>query len=259
VTGGGDPAAEIRALVKQRNELIRDDADHYQILGVDRDASEAQLRSAYFALARRLHPDRLAALDIRDMDEQAQQVFARINAAFSILGATDRRAAYDAELGRGGARVAAAEQAEAEKLAARIFGAEEAYHQGEVALRRQNHAAAVEHFRRAAELNPQEGEYHALLAWAVWCHASDQAAVTAEVRRMMNKAIALAPNNATVYFYRGMLARQLGQEETAEQCFRKVLELRPDHPEAGLELRLLEARRKTADKQGGLFGRLTRR
>jgi len=62
--------------------------DLYAILGVTATAEPTVIRDAYRALARRCHPDHGG-----DQDEMA-----RLNEAWSVLGKSDRRAAYDAGL-----------------------------------------------------------------------------------------------------------------------------------------------------------------
>lgn len=65
---------------------------HYDVLGVPSDASSAQIRDAFRALARDHHPDRpsSAATGGRTMPE--------INEAYRVLGDPARRAVYDASL-----------------------------------------------------------------------------------------------------------------------------------------------------------------
>jgi molecular chaperone DnaJ len=60
---------------------------HYETLGVRPDATAAEIRDAYRALARRYHPDRGGA------DPSAM---AAINEAYRVLGDPGRRAMYDA-------------------------------------------------------------------------------------------------------------------------------------------------------------------
>lgn len=60
---------------------------HYETLGVRADATAAEIRDAYRALARRHHPDR-APVDAGTM--------AAINEAYRVLGEPARRAVYDA-------------------------------------------------------------------------------------------------------------------------------------------------------------------
>lgn len=73
---------------------------HYRTLGVPPDASTAEIRAAYRALARRHHPDRSPA------DAGAM---ATINEAYRVLSEPARRAVYDATLrGTGSAASAAA-------------------------------------------------------------------------------------------------------------------------------------------------------
>jgi len=63
--------------------------DPYEVLGVDRKASAADIKSAFRQLAKKLHPD------ANKNDPKAASRFAEINAAYEILGTDDKRKAYD--------------------------------------------------------------------------------------------------------------------------------------------------------------------
>lgn len=71
---------------------------HYEVLGAPRDATAAQLRQAYLARARQLHPDQFAG---RPPDERAvaERKMQDLTAAWSVLSDPGRRRAYDASLG----------------------------------------------------------------------------------------------------------------------------------------------------------------
>lgn len=63
--------------------------DPYQILGVPRTASEAELRTAYRKLAKQFHPD------LNPGKPEAAERFKRINAAWDLLSDKDKRARFD--------------------------------------------------------------------------------------------------------------------------------------------------------------------
>jgi molecular chaperone DnaJ len=63
--------------------------DYYQILGVDRNADEKALRSAFRKLARKHHPD------INPGDSSAEERFKEINEAYEVLSDSDKRKLYD--------------------------------------------------------------------------------------------------------------------------------------------------------------------
>jgi len=63
--------------------------DFYVVLGVQRDASEADIKKAYRRLAMECHPDR------NDGDKAAEEKFKVVTEAYEVLRDPDKRAAYD--------------------------------------------------------------------------------------------------------------------------------------------------------------------
>src|SRR5207253_3894444 len=63
--------------------------DPYEILGVARNASEADIKKAFRALAKKHHPDKHAG------DAAAQKRFQEISGAYDILGDKQKRAQFD--------------------------------------------------------------------------------------------------------------------------------------------------------------------
>jgi DnaJ-class molecular chaperone len=63
--------------------------DPYEVLGVSKGANEADVKSAYRRLAKKLHPD------ANKHDPKAASRFAELNAAYEIVGDSDKRMAFD--------------------------------------------------------------------------------------------------------------------------------------------------------------------
>jgi molecular chaperone DnaJ len=66
--------------------------DYYKTLGVDRKASDAEIKSAYRKLARKFHPD------VNPNNKDAEARFKQINEAYQVISDADKRKKYD-ELG----------------------------------------------------------------------------------------------------------------------------------------------------------------
>lgn len=63
--------------------------NYYEVLGVKRDASEKEIRSAYRRLARKHHPD------VNPNDKASEALFKEINAANDVLSDPEKRKKYD--------------------------------------------------------------------------------------------------------------------------------------------------------------------
>jgi curved DNA-binding protein CbpA len=252
-------AAEVRALIRDRARQMDSGADHFTLLGVHTDSLGEDIRKGYFALARQLHPDRLTALGISDEDRTAQRLFAHINAAFAVLSSPTKRQDYRKTLAAGGERAVRDEQDQAEALARKLMAAEEKYQIGLMALRRDQFDVALEHFKEAVALNPDEADHHAAIGWTIFAAAPDKTVVFKEVRGILEKAIRIAPKAVTPRIYLGRVARMMNRDKEAIEQFEEVLRIYPGHSEAKSELRILELRQPGGqggpDKGGGLFGR----
>ncbi len=63
--------------------------DYYEVLGVDRSASDKDIKKAYRRMAMKHHPDRNPG------DKEAEESFKEINEAFEVLSDGQKKAAYD--------------------------------------------------------------------------------------------------------------------------------------------------------------------
>ncbi|MCC7127649.1 MAG: molecular chaperone DnaJ [Microbacteriaceae bacterium] len=70
-------------------------ADHYEVLGVDRSASQDDIKKAYRKLARELHPD-------VNPGQEAQERFKLVTHAYDVLSDPQAREQYDLGQGAGG-------------------------------------------------------------------------------------------------------------------------------------------------------------
>jgi DnaJ-class molecular chaperone len=70
-------------------EEARVNEDPYAILGVKREATQDEIRSAYRRLAKQLHPD------LNPGDKGAEEKFKQVSGAYDIVGDSEKRARFD--------------------------------------------------------------------------------------------------------------------------------------------------------------------
>jgi curved DNA-binding protein CbpA len=82
-------------------------ADFYEVLSVSRQASTAEIKTSYYHLAKKYHPDRHHQRDNDDLRGKLENLFALITQAYDTLSQPAARAAYDEKIRRASGTLAA--------------------------------------------------------------------------------------------------------------------------------------------------------
>jgi curved DNA-binding protein CbpA len=211
-----DPRDVENLLVRVKNART-----HYEVLGVAREVSAAELKTVYYQLARRYHPDRFRQSDA-GLLPRIETAFARIAQAYDVLRDDQLRASYDAKLEvhqrvEQIADVAPAVSAPLAEPDAVVDGAAEPvvsaaeraatqFKEGLAALELGQKKVALGLFASAARAVPNEPRYRAHYGQILAGNEATRRAAEAE----LTVAVKLDPKNAE---YRMMLAelyRDLG-------------------------------------------------
>jgi curved DNA-binding protein CbpA len=231
--------AELEAEMGQRFEQI-DTQDLYQVLGVGPSAQVDDIRRAYYALARRFHPDRFRNEQVKP---RAEKVFGRITEAYATLSDPETRQRYDQE------EAGRAHQRADQRPADTTVLARQNYRTGREHLERGHLAEALGFFVNACQQDPTRVEY--LVALGVTQARNPRLRKDAE--ESLLKAIALDPANADAHAHLGALYDRAGAAERARAMYRKALEWDPDNAIARQGLERAEPGRK------GILGLFSRK
>ncbi|HYN85069.1 MAG TPA: DnaJ domain-containing protein [Pyrinomonadaceae bacterium] len=242
-----DPRKEFEALLG-----LAAAKTHYGVLGVTRGARDRDIKAAYYALAKRFHPDRFR----RDLDaaqvERAASAFSRLTRAYEVLKNSSTRSAYDLKLDKEAAANASRPSAPAEGAYAHKGGgsaadaetaaavrAEERFRQGVAALDRGDVEGATRLLAEAVALAPRRAPYRAHYGRALGRSRDTRRQAEAE----LSTAIMLEARDVS---YRVMLAefyRDVGLRRRAEGELERALAVDPSHAPARQLLETLRSGR----------------
>jgi len=205
--------------------------NYYEVLGVDRSASEPEIRERFRKLAREQHPDRYKGPDKAD----AERKFQTLTEAVNVLTNPARRKQHDAEMSsptRGGA----VDFAQIGK--AYLAKGVKAYRDGD-------YRSAYENFDMAAKHNPQDGKaFHYLAQAATRIPSYARQAVQA-----IETAVQREPMNPVYLKDAGLICKRAGLTAKAERYLEEALQWDADNTE--VRTALSELRQRTEVKEGG--------
>ena len=201
---------------------------HSQVLGVPRDATEAQVREAYFRLAKRFHPDVHHDAALSDLRDKLEEIFTRLGEAYEVLCNPRIRASYERELARqegapAGSTVTADPARETEAAA-------ETIERGSESLAQERYWEAIRLFESAipwAE-GALKQKARILLARA---YAKNPGWIK-QGEELLLAVLREEPDNLDALLQLGRIYKGQGLRSRALGTLRRVLELSPAHEEA---------------------------
>lgn len=238
-------------------------ADYYDILGLTRQASSADIKAAYYHLAKKYHPDRHHQRDSSDLRPKLERLFALITQAYDALSQPAERAAYDERIrARSGSLTNAASRAAAGADATQDNRStpEPGTPSGDLSsnnnrrsdsdpLPRAPEAAVTETVsgsrKSQSDMTPaQTAELYYQQGRARFERKEYHAAV-----HLLREAIKLDPNRAPYHYHLGIaLIRNPRTRRDAEHHLSKAADLEPYNAQIRVKLGLLY-------KEAGLFKR----
>lgn len=212
---------------------------HYDTLGIERDATDEQVRGAFRRLALQHHPDRYSG----DKRAAAEERFQSITEAFNVLSHPRSREKYDIEISKGTNNQAMDVREISRRLAAK---GSQCLREGKVAEALETLKAAIDH----DDDNARAHYFYGLALGKVPSKAPD-------ALRHMERAASLEPGNATMKAEASALALAAGMKSRAARLADEALGLDPTNARASEVLS--QAKATDDDKGGGLLQRFRRR
>jgi tetratricopeptide (TPR) repeat protein len=250
---------------------------HFEVLGLSRSVGEAEVKEAYFSLAKRFHPDVHHGASLGDLRDKLEAVFIRLGEAYDVLRDPRRRGEYEEKLGRSKPPRPAGPTA----VAPAGPDSEEVERRAEDAVRRA--AMLLEQAKVLEEEKPGEPDHQRLTFDAIqlllpavefvkgktrfrallllargkaknpkWAKEAEEHLLTASREN---------PQSPEPWAMLGAIYAEKGLRTRATTMYRKVLELKPDHEEATQYLAAHAPEPEPPENEGGggLLGRLFRK
>ncbi len=203
---------------------------YYDLLGVDPASNIAEVKRAYFSLAKEFHPDRFHA-DGGEMLPRIQHAFTELAQAHETLKNPENRELYDYRMRK---ELVAREKRKAEgstdtgNASLQTDQAAQNFERGFTLLMDDEHEAAIPFLARAAHYAPKNARYHAYYGKALSADSSQRHKAESE----MQAALKLDPQNPT---FRILLAEFFIQHnllKRAEGELNRLLAIFPSNREA---------------------------
>ena len=200
------------------------------MLGVKQDATAAQIKVAYFQLAKAYHPDTVPASTPPEVKQLCADLFSRIGEAWGVLGDEAQRQKYADDLKTG---------AGVDVDVMNILHAENVFQAGTLLVKARSYADAIPKFAEAMKLNPDEAEFGMWKAWCEFLLAQDKRKAFQPAVATVEAGLKRNPKCAQGYLFLGQMAKITGDLNQAEKQLKRGLAVAPDHADLVRELKYL--------------------
>jgi len=210
------------------------DSNFYDLLGITITANEDEIKTAYYAMAKKYHPDRHHSTHLRDVHGLLEELFSKITHAYQTLSSVPERHRYDQIVKHG-------DSADASAVAGDVQASQKADEASEAAAKRQaeiRYANGKQHFdemhffdaiqslRDAVRLYPKK-QYHKLLAQAL----SKNPLWAKEAERHFRAALQMDQYDAECALGLGQIYEDKGMTTRAQKMYEQAAQYDPENEE----------------------------
>lgn len=225
-----EPAIELS--LEDYLQRVKTVSNHYDFLDVPVEATAAEIKKAYFALAKRFHPDLFHKKSDPEIHQRVQDAFTQLANAYETLKNDNSREVYKYKMRKELAEKEASAEAGVEFdegiLHKQARQATEDFNQGYNLLMDGNYEAALPFLTRAVYFDKDNSRYHAYYGKALSFDKSQYH----KAEGAMQTAVKLDAENADFRLIPAEFFVQIGLLKRAEGELNRLLAIFPDSEEA---------------------------
>ncbi|HEY7700434.1 MAG TPA: DUF4388 domain-containing protein [Vicinamibacteria bacterium] len=249
-SGPSPEEVAVREDIVEKHASLRE-ATAYDLLGITITANDQEVKKAYYAMAKKYHPDRHHSPYLRDVHGLLEELFGKITDAYQMLSSPLERNRYDAKIrAEGPAAVAAVggtHTSEEANESARRRAAEERFKEGKRHFDEMHFFDAIQCLREAVRLAPKK-DYHKLLGQALMKNPK----WLREAEEQFRLALKMDQFDAECYMGLGDIYESEGMSTRAQKMYDQAATYDPENEE-------IQSKMGKRGAQGGalkkLFGR----
>lgn len=235
--------------------MLEKNAHAFELFGLPLDATKKQVRHAWGDLSRAFHPDALNARGLGRLRERVSTVFAALSEAHQLLGDATEREKLAAQIQAGDYGKPKSDETARVRAA---FEAEMLAKEGDKLLRAGRFDRALDRFREAHGLDPEEPDIQAAIVWCEFQVSAKSPDDHVQANSRLGEILQAFPNIARAYYFRGFVLAGLGHDPLAIEAFTRAHSLDQRLIDAERQARALRMRRSSpspaASKSRGLRG-----
>jgi len=235
--------------IQEFSEILSDfdEKDYFQIFDISPDEfSMSEIKSKYHSFVKKYHPDKFRRHGSDDLNNVLETILNKINTAYETLQDPEKLKEYQ-KLQLSPTRDNSSVVSGSRHVAVENFI------RGKNLINAQHYVEAISFLERAVRIKPDNGDYHAYLAYAM----SKSVQYRRRAEEHFLKAIELAPMNINTYIHLGRMYKEASLFTKAIKIFQEALQWDPENRIALDALAEIQKKQKGKSKTflNKLFGK----
>ena len=195
--------------------------NYYSILGVSRNATSKEIKTAFRRLARQYHPD------LNPGDTVSAEKFKQISQAYDVLSDASKRRRYDRDVVSNSSKKTTRKKQNTTQYYSTPRTAQEFYNRGSLRTQQKEYRQAIEDYTKAIELDPKFVDAY-LKRCEMRYKMNDNQGVLDDCFQIFK----INPNIAKAHYYQGRARYSLGYTEPAIESYNLAIAKDGNYPQA---------------------------